>query len=191
MIGKIFITSSGYDPELGKHVKDPYLGDSPSLGACRPDIRKKVFPGDHIFTISGKVRGIPQFVMGGFEVAAKVHANDAYRAFPEQRLRRLDDGQLTGNVVVNAEGHKHPLDTHKHNGFDQRLENYLIGKNPIALVTPQEIARGRSETLEVLCEVLKKQGMSPKQVVGRFGTTLNEEQVLALRAWLQSIKRAA
>jgi hypothetical protein len=26
MIGKIFITSSGYDPQLGKHVKDPYLG---------------------------------------------------------------------------------------------------------------------------------------------------------------------
>jgi hypothetical protein len=26
MIGKIFITRSGYDPQLGKHVKDPYLG---------------------------------------------------------------------------------------------------------------------------------------------------------------------
>ena len=38
MIGKIFITSSGYDPQLGKHVKDPYLGPNASLGACRPDI---------------------------------------------------------------------------------------------------------------------------------------------------------
>jgi hypothetical protein len=26
MIGKIFITSKGYDPQLGKHVSDPYLG---------------------------------------------------------------------------------------------------------------------------------------------------------------------
>ena len=26
MAGKIIITSSGYDPQLGKHVKDPYLG---------------------------------------------------------------------------------------------------------------------------------------------------------------------
>ena len=25
MVGKIFITRSGYDPQLGKHVKDPYL----------------------------------------------------------------------------------------------------------------------------------------------------------------------
>lgn len=42
MIGKIFITRSGYDPQLGKHVKDPYLGDCPTLGACRPDIRKQL-----------------------------------------------------------------------------------------------------------------------------------------------------
>jgi hypothetical protein len=33
MIGKIFITRSGYDPQLGKHVKDPYLGPCPTL-AC-------------------------------------------------------------------------------------------------------------------------------------------------------------
>jgi hypothetical protein len=36
MVGKIFITRSGYDPQLGKHVKDPYLGPCPTLGACRP-----------------------------------------------------------------------------------------------------------------------------------------------------------
>ncbi len=45
MIGKIFVTSSGYDPEKGKDVKDPYLGANPSLGACRPDIRKKLQKG--------------------------------------------------------------------------------------------------------------------------------------------------
>ena len=32
MIGKIFITSSGYDPEKGKHVKDPYLATLQVLG---------------------------------------------------------------------------------------------------------------------------------------------------------------
>ena len=29
MMGKIFITRAGYDPLLGKHVKDPYLGPCP------------------------------------------------------------------------------------------------------------------------------------------------------------------
>src|SRR5438270_6729803 len=99
MVGKIFITRQGYDPQLGKHVKDPYLGPSPTLGACRPDIRKQLKVGDHIFVISGKVREVNQFVMGGFEIAAKVPAVEAYQRFPELRLRRLGDGQLTGNII--------------------------------------------------------------------------------------------
>lgn len=189
MKGKIFITSSGYDPELGRHVKDPYLGDQPSLGACRPDIRRSVAPGDHIFTISGKIRGIPQFVMGGFEVSEKVHANDAYRMFPKQRLRKIRGDQLAGNVIVNARGEQHRLDTH--DGFCRRLDNYIIGKNPIALVTKREIALGRQEMLEALSEILKKRGTTAKELVGRWGCSLTEDQVLALRAWLQKLKLAA
>ena len=72
--GKIFITRSGYDPQRGKHVKDPYLEGEPSLGACRPDVRKQLKPGDYVFVISGKVKGADQFVMGGFEVDRKIHA---------------------------------------------------------------------------------------------------------------------
>ena len=68
MIGKIFITSTGYDPQLGKHIKDPFLGPNASLGACRPDLRRMVGEGDHVVAISGKLRNIRQFVMGGFEV---------------------------------------------------------------------------------------------------------------------------
>lgn len=48
MIGKIFVTSSGYDPEKGKDVTDPYLGPNSSLGACRPDIREKLQKGKAI-----------------------------------------------------------------------------------------------------------------------------------------------
>ena len=68
MVGNIFITSTGYDPQLGKHVKDPYLGPQPTLGACRPDIRRRLALGDHICVISGKVPGANQFVMGGLVV---------------------------------------------------------------------------------------------------------------------------
>src|SRR5580693_1375337 len=111
MVGKIFITRSGYDPQLGKHVKDPYLGPNPTLGACRPDVRKQLTQGDHIFVISGKVPVAPQYVMGGFEIAAKIDPLTAYQQFPEQRLHRLPDGQLAGNIVINANGKQHKLDS--------------------------------------------------------------------------------
>src|SRR5262245_27295511 len=104
MIGKIFVTSTGYDPEKGKHVKDPYLGPNPSLGACRPDIRKKLHEGDHIFVVSGKVRGFDQVLLGGLEIAEKISAIEAYHRFPEQRLSWRPDGQITGNVIVNSDG---------------------------------------------------------------------------------------
>ena len=189
MIGKIFITRTGYDPELGKYVKDPYLGDNPSLGACRPDIRRRVEPGDYIFAISGKIAEAPQYVMGGFEVAEKVHTSLAYRMFPEQRLRLRDDGQLAGNVIVDSRGHRHRLDNHR--GFERRLPDYVVGKRPVELVTPGEIARGRAETLAVLSDVLKKDGSKPADIITRFGCSLDEDQVLRLYAWLQSLKESA
>lgn len=45
MVGKIYITRHGYDPEQGRHVKDPYLGPCPTLGACQPDIRNTLEKG--------------------------------------------------------------------------------------------------------------------------------------------------
>jgi hypothetical protein len=189
MIGKLFITRSGYDPQLGRHVKDPYLGDKPSLGACRPDFRRQLKIGDYVFTVSGKVPGAPQFLMGGFEVAAKVHANDAFRMFPEQRLHRLRNGQLDGNVIVNGRGSRHRLDNH--DGFERRLDNYIVGKNPIALSTPEEIDQARKETLDVLRDVLLRDGKTAHEVITRFGRTLTAEQVQTLLVWLRGIKRVA
>lgn len=189
MIGKIFITRSGYDPQLGKHVKDPYLGPCPTLGACRPDIRHQLEEGDHIFVISGKIPDFNQFVMGGFEIESKIPAIEAYRLFPELRLRLLQDGQLTGNIIVTADGRQHELDTHS--SFNRRIQNYVIGTNPISLVTPTEIAEGRKQTLEALRDILQKKGKTPFDVVGRFGTKLTDKQIFQLREWLDAIKRAS
>lgn len=186
MVGKIFITRQGYDPQLGKHVKDPYLGDSPSLGACRPDIRKALKEGDHIFTISGRIAQANQYVMGGFEIDQKIDADIAYARFPEQRLQEREDGQLTGNIIIDQTGKQHSLDDH--NGFDRRIKNYVVGKNLIALSEPAEIALGRVQTLQALQDILHKRGTSPFAVVGRFGTKLTEEQVIELRKWLKTIK---
>ena len=198
MLGKIFITRSGYDPEKGRHIKDPHLGDMPSIGACRPDLRKKLNPGDHLFVISGRVpvpRGhspIPQLVIGGFQVLEKLSAREAFRRFPDQRLRLRDDGQLHGNVVIDSNGAQHPLDGHRHETFRARTENYIVGHNPVALTTPGEISLGRLETVDALQEIFKKSGQRPIDIVGRFGSSLNERQIEQLQAWLRSIiKRAS
>ena len=189
MVGKIFITSTGYDPQLGKHVNDPYLGPGPTLGACRPDLRRRLSEGDHIYVVSGKVTGAEQFVMGGFEIEAKVDAREAYERFPQHRLRLRSDGQLTGNIIVNARGEQHELDDHT--SFSSRINNYIVGKDPIALQTSPEIAQGRAETLEALQDILRKKGDSPIRVVGRWGSDLSEAQVLDLRDWLARVKRDA
>ena len=191
MFGKIFITSSGYDPQMGKHVKDPYLGPNASLGACRPDIRRQVKKGDHIFVISGKLPNIRQFVMGGFEVVGKIDAQQAYKMFPDQRLHLRDDSQLTGNVIVDANSRQHQLDTHTPATFAKRISNYIVGNKSIALVKPKEIALGREQTLDALREILKKNGGSPWEIVGHYGSELTEEQVHQLREWLLSLRKAA
>lgn len=189
MFGKVFITRQGYDPARGKHVKDPYLGDNPSVGACRPDVRKQIKIGGQIFIISGKIPELPQFVMGGLEVAEKLSMREAYKRFPEQRLHLRSDGQLEGNIIMNAHGEQHKLDNHSN--FAKRIDNYIVGTNPISLATEREIALGRQETLDALQEILRRSGKTPYEVVGHYGRSLDEEQVAALRAWLESIKKRA
>lgn len=186
MIRKIFITSSGYDPQLGKHVKDPYLGPNPTLGACRPDIREKVKEGDHLFFISGKLPNISQYVMGGFEVGAKMDAKTAYDRFPDQRLHLRKDGQLGGNIIIDENGAQHPLDNHS--SFARRISNYIVGTNEICMETPEEIALAREQTLEMLREVFGKDGSSPWAIVGHLGSDLTDTQIFRLREWLQSLK---
>lgn len=190
MIGKIFVTGSGCDPVKGKHIKDPYLGPQPSLGACRPDIRRRVQKGDHIFVVSGKVQGFSQIVLGGFEVAEKIGVIDAYERFPEQRLLLLPNGEVTGNVIVSAEGRQHALDHHKKDTFDRRIENYLVGTNPIALLTLEEIEEGRLQTLEILRDVFEKKGNSVREIMGRH-RNMTERQVYKLRMLLDEVKKSA
>ena len=162
------------------------MGPNPSLGACRPDVRRKIHIGDHVFVISGKIRNAKQFVMCGFEVVRKMGAHEAYSLFPGRRLRLLEDGQLTGNIIVDENGTKHPLDNHR--TFDSRLQNYLVGDRNLAPNQPNEVALCREQTLEVLRDVLGKEGNSPIELVGRSGAQLTEKQVYEIRNWLLSLR---
>lgn len=183
--GFVFIASSGYDPDKGKYIKDPSLGSTPTFGACMPNVRKQAQIGDSIFVISGKIPNNSQYVIGGFDVAEKIHAIDAYKRFPEHHLLKRTDHQLTGNIIVNAQGEQHFLDNHEN--FDKRLENYIVGKNPIFLSDSSEIEKGREGTLEILKMLFNKEGKIPRDIVGRM-RTLDEDQVKKLKSWLLSLR---
>ena len=160
-----------------------------SVGACRPDIRSQLEQGDHIFVVSGKIPEVSQFVMAGFEIESKIAASKAYDLFPELRLHKLEDGQLTGNIIVDANGKRHQLDDHT--SFDKRIKNYVVGTNLISISTPEEIDEGRKHTLDALRDILHKRGNSPVTVVGRWGTKLTDKQVLQLRDWLVALKTSS
>jgi hypothetical protein len=183
MKGYTYITRTGTDPQCGAPLKDPTLDRTPSLGACMPNVRRWVVVGDHVFVISGKVPGVPQYVVGGFEVAEKMHATEAYRRFPELRLRD-EAGTLAGNIIVTADGTQHPLDNH--GSFQKRCENFLIGKNALHISLPRQIQIARHETLDVLRRIFHKDGATPLHVIGHC-TKMTETQVRELREWLLSL----
>ncbi len=132
MKGYLYIVGGGYDPSTGACLNDPHFEGVPSLGACMPNIRRQVNPGDGIFAVSGRTKGLEQFVLGGFMVEEVIpSAVTAYFRYPEQRLHRLADGQLAGNIITTATGQQHPFDHHPSLTFNERNKNYetLIAGN--------------------------------------------------------------
>ncbi len=184
MKGHTYITRTRTDPQCGAPLKDPTLDGTPSLGACMPNVRKWVMVSDHVFVISGKVPCVPQYVVGGFEVAEKMHAIEAYRRFPELRLRDKA-GAITGNIIVTADGMHHPLDNH--GSFQKRCENFLIGRNAIHVSSARQIEIARHETLEVLRRIFRKDGTTPRNIIGHC-IKMTETQVRELREWLVSLR---
>lgn len=185
--GYIYITSTGADPAARQNLNDPQFGRIPTLGACMPNIRRFVRLNDFIFVISGSVPGLRQYVVGGLQVAEKVNMLDAYDRLPEYRLHRTEEGRVEGNIILTPDGKQHPLDTHKPQTFQNRVANYIIGKNPLALTTPQEVARGRAETMNVLSDVFGKNGNRVIDIMGRW-RKLDAAQITRVVTWLQDIK---
>ena len=109
MNGYIYTMFAGADPGHGWVMNDPIFGKVPTLGAC-PHIRRAVTLGDYIFVVSGRIPGEKQFVVGGFEVQAKIDALAAFKKYPETDSGLTKKGRLKGNIIVNSEGNHHPLD---------------------------------------------------------------------------------
>jgi hypothetical protein len=184
--GYIYTSYAGADPARGWIMSDPILTAVPTLGACVPNIRRAVKLGDWIFTISGRVPGGAQYVVGGFEVTEKINQLAAYKRFPENRVRRSESGQLVGNVILQEDGTHHPED--RHTNFERRIENYLIGKNPIVIDQPHQVARARAETLGTLSRIFNREGNRVFDIIAR-GRKMDDAQVEELKGWLASLKK--
>lgn len=188
MKGYIYISSPNADPGQHGNLNDPTFRGTPTLGGCMPNIRRLVSQGDYVFVISGTTKGVQQYVVGGFQIADKISALAAYDRFPEHRLRRDADGTLQGNILIDANGDQHPLDKHRADTFAARIENYLVGVNPVALETPSEIARGRNETLDRLASILERPRANRViDMMGRWAR-LDETQINKTLDWLRGIK---
>jgi hypothetical protein len=188
----IFISPRS-DPGMGRPLADPLLtsGSRPTMGTCRPDLRRLVRPGDQIFVISGSMGPKHrQYVIGGLEIAEKLDDQlAALRKFPENALR-FDAGKKMGNIIVTPDGYQHPQDTHPPETFEKRIKNYLVGQNPVVLETPREIELGRERTIDILSGIFDRSGPRVAQIVGRH-RKLTDEQADRLRRELMDIKREA
>lgn len=186
MKGYIYTMFAGADPGNGWELNDPIFKNPPTLGACMPQIRRNVDRDDHIFTISGRLKDVKQYIVGGFQVDDKINAMIAHQRFPQYRQVQHEDGSISGNIIVNEKGEQNAFDYH--NGFDQRIENYIIGKNPTYFDKQEEIEKARGEeTMNILRELFNKDGQKPHDVIGRW-RRMDEKQIDRLLSWMEGIK---
>jgi hypothetical protein len=184
--GYIYTLYAGADPAAGWILNDPIFKPVPTLGACVPNIRHKIELGDYIFAISGRVPAVRQYVIGGFKVEEKIRTIDAFRRFPQNRLHKAPNGEVLGNVIVNARGHQHPLD--RHDKFINRLDNYLVGGDAVTVTKERAVDRARDQTVPVLSKVFEKNGLRPFDIIGR-ASKLNEAQIDELLEWLRAVRK--
>lgn len=186
MKGYVYTMYAGADPGHGWVMNDPIFGKVPTLGACVPNIRRAVDEGDYIFVVSGRVTGEKQFVIGGFKVDEKIDALAAYKRYPENRLRVVSkgQGQVLGNIIVDGRGNHHPLDSHSH--FEKRIENYLVGCDPVVLETPAQFKASRHETIDLLGHLFQKRGDRVCDIIGRY-RKMDQSQVEQMLDWLKDL----
>jgi hypothetical protein len=185
----IFV-SPGSDPGAGRALVDPMLTSSkPSMGTCRPDLRRMVKPGDHIFVVSGsRGRTYQQYVIGGMQIDEKLEDQiEALRRLP-QNVLTFEGRQKHGNIIALPDGTQHPKD--RHSNFESRIKNYVLGKNAVVLETPREVEIGRERSVDILARLFDRSGSRIQQVMGR-SRKLSDAQAERLRRALEDIKHEA
>lgn len=184
MKGYIYTMFPGADPGAGWKLNDPIFGRRPTLGACMPNIRRVVDRGDYIFVVSGRVKNLKQYVVGGFKVDQKLDALAAYQLFPENRQLKRPDGSLAGNIIIDEKGNHLEIDYH--DNFARRVENYIVGADPIVIDGASSIERAREQTIPILSDIFEKPGSRIIDIIGRW-RKLDQEQIGELVGWMKRV----
>ena len=190
MASYIYISSPKSDPAAGSPLTDPLFGPVPTLGACVPNLRRNVTRGDWVFVVSGRRSTHQQYLIGGIKVSEKISALAAFHRFPDYRMKLDESGNVVGNIPVDEQGLKHPLDAHSVDGFDRRVENYLVGDVSVQLNGEREVAAGRAQTLPFLSSLRAKRANRVIDIIGR-ASRLDEAEVEKVLAWFEKIKQEA
>ena len=183
--GYIYTMYKGADPGLGWVMTNPIFGKVPTLGACMPNIRRIVKEGDFIFSISGKVKNIKQYVVGGFQVEEKISALAARKRFPENRMHKDGNGNLKGNIIVDKNGNH--IQGDYHSNWEKRIENYIVGKKPLYLSEDDEIGKAREQTITILNKIFNKNENDIYKIIGRW-RRLDTAQLNSLINWIENLK---
>lgn len=190
MASYMYISATDTDPGAGDVLTDPLFGPVPTLGACVPNLRRLVEPGDWIFVISGMKRNLQQYMIGGLRVSERIDAIAAYQRLPNNRMHRDGNGNILGNIPVDSSGLQHNLDGHKSDGFETRIQNYIIGDRSLHIKSSAEVELARKQTLAVISRIKEKQGNRIIDVMGRHAK-LNSQDVENIIDWLTEIKQTA
>ena len=186
MKGYIYTMYKGADPAEGWQMTDPIYGKIPTLGACMPNIRKAVEKGDYIFSISGRVANIKQYVVGGFRVDEKIDSLAAYERFPQNRMTVDESGVFLGNIIFDEKGNH--LDCDYHKNHENRVDNFVVGEDPIVIQGNEQVEKARKETLDFLNKLFGRHEDSIYKVVSRW-RKLNEAQIKELLNWMKNIQK--
>lgn len=187
MKGYIYPMFRGADPSIGWEMTDPIYKGIPTMGACRTDIRRVIERGDFVFSISGNVVNVRPHIVGAFEVDEKIHGIAAYKQFPQNRMKVNEEGKLQGNIICDEKGEHLGIDYHPHDTFDQRIQNFIIGKNPIFFDKKTEMEKAKAETLRVLNYIFNRNEDKVSKIIGRW-RKMDESQVKDLLDWMHKIK---
>jgi hypothetical protein len=186
MKGYIYTMFAGADPAEGWKMTDPIYGKVPTLGACMTNIRSAVQKDDYIFSISGRVKNATQYSVSGFGVDEKINALAAFDRFPENRMKIDENGLLVGNIIIDKNGKHLPIDYHTNH--EERIKNYIVGKNPVIIEGDKQVEKARSETLSMLNDLFGTDKENISKIVGRW-RKLNEAQVKDLLSWMNHIRK--
>uniref|UniRef100_UPI003A929238 hypothetical protein n=1 Tax=Gelidibacter japonicus TaxID=1962232 RepID=UPI003A929238 len=138
---------------------------------------------------SGRAKGVQQYIVGGFQVKEKINAMLARDRFPQYQQTVQPDGTLSGNIIVDKNGQQNSFDYHS-GDFEKRIENYIIGRNPVYFDKEAEIEKARgNETLDILSDLFNKKGDKPHQIIGRW-RRMDEKQIKKLLDWMEYIKQS-